>query len=53
MNRVKTYYVITESNKNNYFGQASASEFTHIKMRSANNYILNGTRIMKLGQNLA
>jgi hypothetical protein len=31
INRVKKYYVITERNKKVYFGQASASDFTHHK----------------------
>jgi hypothetical protein len=56
----KKYYIITNDNKKVYFGQASASDFTHHKNEHGNKDILIGnkdilidTRIMKLGQNLA
>jgi hypothetical protein len=47
----KKIYIIINDNKKVYFGKASASDFTFIKMSSANNCILIGTRIMKIGLN--
>jgi hypothetical protein len=48
----KKYYIITNDNKKVYFGQASAPDFTHHKMSSANKDILIDTKQVKIGQNL-
>jgi hypothetical protein len=49
----KKYYIITESNKKIYFGQASASDFTHHKDEQKKRRYINRHKKIKFGQNLA
>ena len=48
----KKYFIMTKTGKHIYFGQASASDFTHHKMKTEKIGILIGTSIMKIGVNL-
>ena len=48
----KKYYIITKDNKRVYFGQASASDFTHIKMQTEKIGIFYVIRKMNIGVNL-
>ncbi len=47
----KKYYIITKDNKRVSFGQAFASDFTKHKNKKEKNYVLIGTRKMKIGLN--